>query len=168
MPVVAVLCVLVATLTANILALLVKSGDNQGLLALLSPTTVARLTQALLIPLGFIWGGSRTAPSHQRRVGQMLFVISVLYAGAITFSGWTLMARPNAPGPIELVAQALLSVVGAYWGLHEAGLLQQRGPVPGWLGLLPFSLAAADDAEAGHRQPSLGQDATVKVAGTSD
>ena len=128
-----------ATLIANIVAAIIvffSGSSDESWIRFLQPVTVQRFVQAILVPMGFIWLGSRVAPGHTLTVGWVLFTFSLLAGGALTFSEFLRMSRGQI-GLIEVLVQTGLWVVGSFAALKEVRKLAITGPLPGWKGLLP-------------------------------
>lgn len=142
-PPAALIGVFAATFVANVFAAILvffTRGSEDNWISFLQPVTVQRFVQAILVPMGFIWFGSRVAPSHTLTVGWVLFTVSLLAGGALTFSEFLRMARGQI-GLIELLVQTALWVVGSFAVLSEVRKLATNGPAPGWKGLLSVNEA---------------------------
>jgi hypothetical protein len=140
----ALIGVLAATFVANIVAAILvffNSGSDDNWISFLQPETVQRFVQAILVPMGFIWFGSRVAPNHTLTVGWVLFTLSLLFGGAATFAELLRMARGQI-GLIELLIQTALWIAGSFAVLKEVQKLATNGPAPGWGGLFSVNEVA--------------------------
>jgi hypothetical protein len=144
----AILGVFAATFVANVVAAILvffTRGSEDNWISFLEPVTVQRFVQAIMVPIGFIWFGARVAPSQTLNVGWVLFTVSLLAGGALTFSELLRMARGQI-GLIELLIQTALWVAGSYAALTEVRKLAVNGPAPGWGGLFSAKKEAPSSA----------------------